>query len=222
MHKIRVLIADDHSIVREGLKQILSKEQDIDVIGEAVDGRDALAKIKALRPDVVLLDISMPELSGLEVATVVKNTLPETKLVVLSMHGDESSVRRILAAGAKCYVLKASPSKDILEAIRSAYRNTFFLSAQLKETVIQSYINPADAPSTRGYDRLTEREQQIFRLVAQGNSTRQIADFLCISIKTVEKHRTNIMSKLRIHDRFELLKYAIKIGVVDPELWNNK
>ncbi len=220
MGKIRVLITDDHAIVREGLKQLLDSQPDMETIGEAGDGREALEKVKSLHPDVVLLDLTMPHLGGLEVAHLISEVMPKTQIVVFSMHGKESCVKQVLASGALGYVLKASPSSDILTAVRSAYRGEYFLSSKLKAEVIGKYVKgQTGTPSVSGYDLLTEREQQIFRLVAQGHSTGRIADVLCISPKTVEKHRTSIMNKLDIHDRFELLKYAIKIGVVDPELW---
>lgn len=222
MKKIRVLVTDDHGIVREGLKQLLNGQPDMEVIGEAGDGREALEKVKSLHPDVVLLDITMPNMTGLEVASLIRDAAPKTQIVVFSMHAKESSVRQVLASGALGYVLKASPSSDILKAIQAAHRGEYFLSSKLKAEVIDKYVRgQGSAPPVCGYDLLTVREQQVFRLVAQGHSTAQIGDFLCISLKTVEKHRAGIMSKLNIHDRFQLLKYAIKIGVVDPELWGD-
>ena len=222
MKKIRILVADDHAIVRDGLRQLLNAQQDMEVTAEAEDGQEALKKVKSLRPDVILLDIAMPRLSGLEVIALIREASPGTQVVVLSMHAKETYVKQVLASGALGYVLKASPSTDILEAIRSAHRGEYFLSSRLKAEVIGQYLKarPA-APALRGYDLLTEREQQVFRLVAQGHSTSRIADILCVSAKTVDKHRTALMNKLGIHDRMELLKYAIKIGVVDPELWED-
>ena len=222
MNKIRVLIADDHAIVREGLRQLLNGQTDMVVAGEAEDGRQALEKVKSLHPDVILLDIAMPHLSGLEVISLIREAAPETQVVVLSMHSKETYVQQVLSSGALGYVLKASPSTDILEAIRMAHRDEYFLSSRLKAEVIGKYLKTKrSTPALRGYDLLTEREQQVFRLVAQGHSTSQIADILCVSPKTVEKHRTSLMNKLGVHDRLELLKYAIKIGIVDPELWED-
>jgi DNA-binding NarL/FixJ family response regulator len=222
MNKIKVLIADDHAIVREGLRQLLNGQTDMEVAGEAEDGRQALEKVKSLHPDVILLDIAMPHLSGLEVISLIREAAPETQVVVLSMHSKETYVQQVLSSGALGYVLKASPSTDILEAIRMVHRDEYFLSSRLKAEVIGKYLKTErSAPALRGYDLLTEREQQVFRLVAQGHSTSQIADILCVSPKTVEKHRTSLMNKLGVHDRLELLKYAIKIGIVDPELWED-
>ncbi len=222
MSKIRVLIADDHAIVRDGLRQLLNGQPDMETAGEAGDGREALEKAKSLHPDVVLLDVAMPRLSGLEVISLIREAAPDSQIVVLSMHAKETYVQQALAAGALGYVLKASPSQDILEAIRAARRGEYFLSSRLRAEVIGKYLKTRkNPPSLRGYDLLSEREQQVFRLVAQGHSTDQIADILCVSPKTVEKHRTSLMNKLGVHDRLELLKYAIKIGIVDPELWED-
>ncbi len=222
MKKIKVLIADDHAIVRDGLRQLLKGQPDMEVAGEAEDGRQALDEVKALHPDVILLDIAMPHLTGLEAISLIREASPDTQIVVLSMHAKETYVQQVLASGALGYVLKASPSSDILEAIRMAHRREYFLSSRLKAEVIGKYLkSERSAPSLRGYDLLSEREQQVFRLVAQGHSTGRIADILCVSPKTVEKHRTSLMNKLNVHDRLELLKYAIKIGIVDPELWED-
>jgi DNA-binding NarL/FixJ family response regulator len=222
MKKIRVLIADDHAIVRDGLHQLLKNQQDMEVAGEAEDGHQALERAKTLRPDVVLLDIAMPRLSGIEVIGLIREAVPDSQIVVLSMHAKETYVQQALAAGALGYVLKASPSQDILDAIRAAQRGEYFLSSRLQAEVIGKYLKAQQGvPSVRSYDLLSEREQQVFRLVAQGRSTNQIADILCVSPKTVEKHRTSLMNKLNVHDRLDLLKYAIKIGIVDPDLWED-
>jgi two-component system response regulator NreC len=222
MSKIKILIADDHAIVRDGLKKLFSDQKDLEVIGEAEDGKEALGKVKALQPDVILLDIAMPQLNGLEVIGLIKESGLATQIVVLSMHSKGTYVQQVLAAGALGYVLKASPSSDILEAIRAAHRKEYFLSSKLRTEVISAYAQRQESkPAIGGYDLLSEREQQVFRLVAQGYSTGQIGDFLCVSPKTVEKHRTSIMNKLDVHDRLGLMKYAIKIGVVDPDLWED-
>lgn len=222
MKKIRILIADDHSIVREGLRQLLESQPDMEIIGDAEDGEEALEKIRLLHPDIVLLDITMPNINGMEVANLARDKKPRTQIVVFSMHAKESFVRDLFRAGVLGYVLKASPSSDIIEAIRAACRGEYFLSSKLKTEVIRKYIKgQAKNSSLSGYDLLTEREQQIFRLVAHGLSTEKIACLLYISPKTVEKHRSSVLHKLNIQDRFELLKYAIKVGVVDPEQWNN-
>jgi two-component system response regulator NreC len=217
---MRILIADDHAIVREGLRQLLNSQPDMEVAGDAQDGREALEKAKSLRPDVTILDIAMPGLSGLEAVRLIKEAVPHSQIVVLSMHEKEAYVHQVFASGALAYVLKASPSSDVLEAIRAAHRGEYFLSSKIKAEVIGRYLESRrEKPAVRGYDLLTEREQQVFRLMVEGNSTSQIADVLCVSPKTVEKHRGNVMNKLGIHDLVALVKYAIKIGIIDPDLW---
>jgi two-component system response regulator NreC len=222
MRKTKVLIADDHAIVREGLRHLLNSQQDMEVVGEAQDGMEALKRVKELQPDVTLLDIAMPRLSGLEAIRLIKRSVPHTQIAVLSMHQKEAYVHRVLAAGALGYVLKASPSSEVLAAIRAVRRNEYFLSSKIRAEVIKIYLQrPKEEPSDSRYDLLSEREQQVFRLLVEGNSTKQIADILSVSPKTSEKHRANVMKKLGIHDLVALVKYAIKIGVIDPQLWED-
>ena len=219
---MKILLADDHAIVREGLKQLLNQQPDMEVVGEAADGKEAVEKAKSLRPDVTILDIAMPHLSGLDAVRLIKEAVPETQVVVLSMHKKEAYVHQVFAAGALGYVLKASPSSDVLEAIRAAHHGEYFLSPKIRAEVIGTYLNSRkEKPTVRGYDLLTEREQQVFRLVVEGNSTNEIADILCVSPKTIEKHRANVSKKLDIHDLVGMVKYAIKIGIIDPELWED-
>ena len=219
---MRILVADDHAIVREGLRQLLNNQRDMEVVGEAEDGLEAIKKAKSLRPDVTVLDIAMPRLSGLEAVRLIKEAVPNTQIVVLSMYKKEAYVHQVLASGALGYVLKASPSSDVLEAIRAVYRGEYFLSSKIRAEVIGTYLESRrEKPAVRGYDLLSDREQQVFRLIVEGNSTNQIADVLCVSPKTVEKHRANVMKKLDIHDVVAMVKYAIKIGIVDPELWED-
>jgi two-component system response regulator NreC len=219
---MKILVADDHAVVREGLWQLLNSQPDMEVVGEAEDGREALEKAKSLRPDVTILDIAMPRLSGLEAVRLIREAVPDTGIVVLSMHKKEAYVHQVLASGALGYVLKASPSSDVLQAIRAVHRGEYFLSPQIRAEVISTYLESRKAkPSVRGYDLLSDREQQVFRLIVEGNSTSDIADVLCISPKTVEKHRANVMKKLGIRDLVALVKYAVNIGVIDPELWED-
>ena len=221
-NKIRVLIADDHDIVREGLRQLLDRHAEFKVIGEAVNGSQALKKVRSLRPDVTLLDIAMPKLNGLEVIGLMKTAVPQSQVVVLSLHARESYVHQALQAGALGYVLKASPSSDIINALHAAHKGEYFLSSKIKADVIGAYLKAKEnVPTVRGYDLLSEREQQVFRLVVEGKSTKEIADILCVSPKTIEKHRSKVSAKLGVHGRLEMLKYAIKIGIVHPDLWED-
>ena len=220
--KINVLIVDDHAIVREGLHKLLSAQPDMNVVGEAEDGMTALKVAKSTQPDVILLDIAMSGLTGLETIGLLKEKRPEGQIVILSMHAKESYVQQALSAGALGYVLKASPSSDILRAIRAAHRKEYFLSSKIRADVIEAYLaSHKHQPTVRGYDLLSEREQQVFRFVVEGKTTKHIADILSVTTKTIEKHRGSITSKLGVHGRLELLKYAIKIGVVDPDLWSD-
>lgn len=220
MNRIKILIADDHAVVRDGVRQLLTSQADMEIVGEADDGISAFKLTKSLKPDVLLLDIGMPGLNGLETIGLLREAVTKTRIVILSMHSKESYVHQTLSAGASGYVLKASPSADILNAVRAAYRNEYFLSSTIKADVIEAYLQSRKhTPVARGYDLLSEREQQVFRMVVEGKSSSEIADILCVSIKTIEKHRGAITSKLGIHGRLELLKYAIRIGVVDPDLW---
>ena len=220
MSKISILIADDHGVVRGGLKQLFNDQADMEVVGEAEDGHEALDRVRSLRPNVAIVDIAMPRLGGLEAVGLIREISPETMVVVLSMHAKEDYVHQVLTSGAMAYVLKASPTSDILEAVRSAHRGEYFLSSKIRAEVVSAYLtSKKQPPPVKGYDLLSEREQMVFRLVAEGNSTNEIADVLCLSPKTVEKHRANIMRKLGLKDRLELVKFAVKIGLVDPELW---
>ena len=217
MNKIRVLVADDHSIVRHGLRELINSQTDMELVSEAKDGQDALEKANLMRPDVALLDIGMPKMSGLDVAGLIKERVPNCRVVILSMHENEAYVHQSLAAGVLGYVLKASASAEVLEAIRAAFRGEFFLSSRVNAEVINIYLrNRKEPPKARGYDLLTEKEQQVFRLIAEGNTTSQIADIMCLSSKTIEKYRANISCKLGLHNLVEIIKYAIKIGVVQP------
>ena len=220
MKRIRVIIADDHSVVREGIRQILANEKDIEVVGEASDGLEALDLVRMTRPDVIILDIAMPGVSGLEAIGLIRETAPECAIVVLTMHSKESMIHRMLDAGALGYVLKASPVMDVIESVRAANRGEYYLSSKVRAELVSAYLHSRkEKPPIKGYDLLSEREQQVFRLVAGGNSTNQIAALLSVSPKTVEKHRTNLMKKLGLKDRVDLIKEAIRIGVIDPELW---
>jgi DNA-binding NarL/FixJ family response regulator len=220
MTKLRVLIADDHAVVRQGLKQLFNEQPDMEAVGEASDGPEALDMVRSLKPDVAVVDIAMPKMSGLDAVPLIRDASPETQVVVLSLHSKETYVHQVLASGALGYVLKASPITDVLEAVRKAHRGEYFMSSKIRAEVVGAYLKTqAQPPQAKGYDLLSEREQQVFRLVVEGNSTSEIADVLCLSPKRVEKHRANIMKKLGVKDRLEMVKFGIKIGLVDPELW---
>lgn len=222
--KITLLIADDHEIVRQGIKQLIENHPTIKVIGEARDGTEAVAKVKALRPDVALLDIGMAGLNGLQAANLIHTSQPATRVIMFSMYEKEAYAHQALALGACGYLLKTSSGKEIIEAIEKACTGQYCFSPQINAEIIQKYLAPhlPGANPQSGYDLLSEREQQVFRLVAEGFSSKRIGQLLCISPRTVDKHRSNLMKKLGISDSRELVRYALKIGVLDPELWNDR
>ena len=222
MDKIKILIADDHVVVRKGICHVINEQNDMQVIAEAHDGIEALHLSKQTEPDIVILDVAMPKVNGIEAVAMIKEAVPDAGIIILSMHAKESYVNRALSAGALGYILKDAPGADIINAVRAVYRKEYFLSSKIKADVISAYLeSKKKAPVIRGYDLLSEREQQVFRLIVEGNSSSEIADFLFISPKTIEKHASNIMKKLGVNGRIELLKYAVKIGIVDPALWDD-
>lgn len=221
MKPIRVLIADDHDMVRAGMRLLLEAEDDIEVVGEAKDGIEGLELAKKLCPDVAVLDVAMPRAGGLEVIGLLQKALPEVKIVILSMYSKESFAHEALQAGAHAYVLKGAPSDDLLEAIRHACRGQYFFSDEVHSKVVASYVNrrQKEKVEAAGYHQLSDREKQVFRLLIEGNSTAGISEILCVSIKTAEKHRTNINKKLGISNPVEMVKYAVRTGLIDPDAW---
>ncbi len=218
MTTINVLIADDHAIVREGARQLLAAEADMNVVGVAEHGDEVLTKARSLRPDVLVLDISMPGLSGLELVPLIRRALPATQVIVLSIHQKEAFVQQVLSSGAKGYVLKTAPIEDLISGIRAVFKDEYYLSAKVEAAVIGIYAGNSDPqPLTGSYDSLTEREQLIFRMVVQGKSSKNIAELLCLSPRTVEKHRASALQKLDLRSPLERVKYAIKLGIIDPD-----
>lgn len=214
--EIRLMIVDDHTIVRQGLRRLLEDGEGMEVIGEAVDGRDAVAKALDLLPDIVIMDLSMPGLHGLEATRQIVKRLPKTKVLILSMHKNDAYVQQALRAGASGYILKDSASEEVLGAIRSVSRGDSYLSPSISRVLIDDYLRLCTpGGGTRSlYDKLTVREREIFQLLAEGNKNQQIADRLHVSVKTVETHRAHIMEKLNLGNIAELVKYAIEIGII--------
>lgn len=220
--KIRVLVVDDHPLVRDGLRGIINAQPDMEVVGKAERGCDAVELVRRLKPDVLVVDISLPDVNGLEAARQTKDLCVDrdrrVKVVILSMHSNEKFVFRALDAGALGYVHKSAPSAEIISAIRSAHQGRYFLSSDISAAVISEYLRRRKTgPPSPTYELLTEREQEVFRLLVEGASNREVARVLSISEKTVEKHRANLMRKLGVRTFAELLKYAMKMGLLDQE-----
>jgi DNA-binding NarL/FixJ family response regulator len=212
---IRVILADDHSVMRHGLRLILEQQEGFEVLGEARDGREAVNLAQALHPDVAVLDITMPNLNGIEAARQITDKHPEVAVVVLSMHADESYVLRALKAGARGYLLKESPESDFLAAIRSVSEGKAFFSPAVSRLLVEDYVRQLqDRDIEDSYDLLTPREREILQLIAEGKSNKDIANFLNLSLYTVETHRSNILEKLNLHSVPELILYAVRKGVV--------
>ena len=213
MPHTKVLLVEDHVVVRQGIKALLSDEPDIEIVGEADNGRDALTLVAQLQPDIVLMDISMPGLNGIEATRQIRQQFDLIKVVILSMYASEEYVFQVLRAGASGYVLKQSDSSEVLTAIRAAVAGGSFLSPSISRTVIDDYVQRAESRGQgNDLDLLTSREREVLQLLAEGASNREIAEQLSISIKTVETHRSNMMNKLDVKNKTELVRYAIRKG----------
>jgi len=210
---IRVLIADDHNLVREGLATLLSSFSEIEVIGEASDGSDAVSKTKQLKPDLVLMDIAMPGMNGIEATRILKRDCSDIKIVAVSMHSDRHFIKGILEADADGYLLKNCTGKQLAEAVKCAVSGKKYLCEEITDMLIKGYLDP-DEENEKGFSELTEREIDIFKLYAEGTTTREIAEKLFISVKTVGTHKLHIYKKLGINNNADIVKYAIKRGLI--------
>ncbi len=214
INKIQVLLADDHNVVRQGLRALLDAQPDIAVIGEADDGRQAVQLAREKLPDVVVMDIAMPNLNGLEAAGQIAREVPNARLLVLSSYDDDEYVTQVIRAGARGYLLKQTAATDLIQAVREVFRgNQFFSPAVSRRLVFDGRQNVSASGKKPGH--LTSREREVLQLIAEGKANKQIAGELNISIKTVEKHRQQVMNKLGIHDIASLTRYAISKGVVE-------
>jgi DNA-binding NarL/FixJ family response regulator len=208
--KLRILIADDHTLVRAGLVTLMNRMQDMEVVGEAGDGREALKLVRDLQPDIALMDIAMPGLNGLEAAERIRNDAPKTKVIILSMHAKEEYVAQALKAGASGYLLKDAATTELDMALKAVAQGQFYLSPSISRQVVDSYLHGGPT----GLELLTPRQREILQLVAEGKSTREIAELLHLSVKTVETHRAQLMERLDIHDVAGLVRYALNKGLI--------
>ena len=216
MNKIRVFQADDHLILREGIRSLLEKVPDIEIVGEAGDGIEAVAKVGTLVPDVVLMDIAMPRLSGLEATRQIKEKNPQIKVLVLTMYETDQYISQMLQSGASGYVVKTAAASELVSAVRAVHRGDVYLYPAIAQLLVTDYLEKVKAGEENSHNRLTSREKEILKLIAEGKKNKDIASLLGIRSRTVQAHRTNLMDKLGAHDRTELVKYAVRKGMVAP------
>ena len=216
---IKVLIAEDHTIVRQGLARLLSDQPGLEVIGQAVNGRDAVEMAEKLNPDIIIMDIAMPKMNGIEASKRIRKLLPKTKILILSMYSHEHYIHELLEAGVSGYLLKDSSGRDIIKAIDEAMKDKTFLSPAISKRVAESTLSPHKSTSREErFKQLSNREREVFQLIAEGHSTRTIADMLCVSVSTIKSHRAKIMEKLVAKSPVQLAHIAIQLGLVDPEI----
>jgi DNA-binding NarL/FixJ family response regulator len=214
--KPKILIADDHEMVRQGLRRVISEADRWDIVGEAVDGRQAVELAQKTRPDVVVIDYSMPNLNGLEATRQIRAALPSTEVLILTMHDSESLVREVLSAGAKGYLLKSDAGRVLLQGIETLLQHRPYFSPTISELLLNAYLAEANEEAREPSTVLTAREREVVQLLAEGRSTKEAADLLSLSIKTVETHRANVMRKLGLQSFAELVRYAIRNNIITP------
>lgn len=218
MSKIRVLIADDHAILREGVRALLNLSEDIEVVGEAADGQEAVEQCRRLDPHVILMDIAMPGLGGLEATLEIRKGNPRTKILVLTQYEDREYIRRFLKAGVSGYVLKKAAGSELTAAIRATHRGGLVLDPTVAREAMEEYgARPTTEESADPYETLTDREKQVLKLVAEGRSNKEVAAVLDISVKTAMSHRERVMGKLDLHSRTDLIKFALRKGIIRVE-----
>jgi DNA-binding NarL/FixJ family response regulator len=216
--KYRIVIAEDHTILREGLRALLSSSPDFEIVGEAEDGREAIRCVEKLKPHLVLTDLSMPRMNGMDAIREIRRRAPETKILVLTVHKTEEYILATLRAGANGYLLKDSTHAELLAAVRHVLSGKHYISPGISDKVLDGYLDGRKTLKTRtSWETLTQREREILKLIAEGYKNKEIADDLCISVKTVEKHRANLMEKLNLHNVQALTTYAIEKGLVSRE-----
>ncbi len=217
MASVRLLLVDDHAVLRAGLRMLLSADPELQIVGEAETGSEGVRMAEELRPDVVLMDISMPDMNGIEATRRIKACCPDIAVLALTMHEDDQYFFEMLSAGASGYVPKRAAPNELIGAIHAVSGGGMFLFPSVARVLVNEYLQRRDAPSAgaRGFEELTEREREVLALIAEGHSNQDIADALVISVKTVNRHRENIMAKLNLHSRVELVRYAIEKGLIE-------
>ena len=215
--EITIVLADDHQVVRQGLRAILEGEHNLRVVGEAGNGLKATRLVERLRPDVLVLDLMIPGLSGLEVTRQLAKRSPKTRVVILSMHSDKSYVLEALRNGAAGYVLKDSSADELIKAVQEAAANRRYLSPPLSDSAVDAYAQQGSATGTDSYDSLSSREREVFQLAAEGHTNKEIGKMLFISPRTVEIHRANMMAKLDLRNQTDLIRYALKRGIISND-----
>jgi len=213
---LRLLVADDHEIVRRGLQALLKAQPGWEVCAEAANGREAVEKAKVLKPDIVIMDLAMPELNGLEATRQIRKTVSNAEVIILTMHESEQVVREVLDAGARGYILKSDAGRDLVAAVESVSRKMPFFTSKVAALVLEAYLNGRTGPGPDDRRRLSPRESEIIQMLAEGKSTKEVAVKLGISVKSAETHRSNIMRKLDLHSVSDLVRYAIRNKIVEP------
>lgn len=211
---IRVILADDHHLVRQGIRALLEKTTDIEIVAEAENGEEAIISTQKLKPDVLLMDINMPRLNGIQAAEQIRHQGLSTHVVILSMHSDETLVRQALRSGVRGYLLKHAVTEELLIAVRAAQRGEVYLSPTISELVMSDFIVGRDKLEQSGFEQLSPREREVLKLVAEGYTNKAIADTMHLSVKTVEKHRASLMTKLNVQDLAALIRLALKHGLI--------
>lgn len=216
MGRIRVLIVDDHTLFRESLRSHLSTQENIEVVGEAGDGIEAISKTMELQPDVILMDFAMPNLNGLQATLQIKKNNPAVKILILTMYETGPHVYQILRGGASGYILKKAPTKELISAIEAVFQGEAFLCPSVAKQILDDYLEQAEVGEEAVHGELTNRELELIGLIAEGKTNKEIANLLGISVHTVQTHRLNLMKKLDVHDRTQLVRYAIRRGLIVP------